>query len=126
MRNLHQLDRWRDRSPEVIAAYGSAGDAENGAFLISSPTDRQLMRVIASAGGGWEHVSVSRPTRLPNWLEMAHVKELFFEDTETVMQLHVPAADHVNCHPHCLHLWRPLGQMIPRPPTWMVGPTPRI
>jgi hypothetical protein len=38
---------------------------------------------------------------------MAFVKRLFFRDDETAMQLHVPASDHVNQHPYCLHLWRP-------------------
>jgi hypothetical protein len=47
---------------------------------------------------------------------MAFVKDLFWLPTETVMQLHVPAAAHRNLHPYCLHLWRPIGQEIPRPP----------
>lgn len=35
----------------------------------------------------------------------------------------VPKRDHINCHPHCLHLWRPLKGRIPLPPSEMVGPT---
>ena len=31
----------------------------------------------------------------------------------------------LDCHPHCLHLWRPLDAEIPRPPGWMVGPANR-
>ena len=54
---------------------------------------------------------------------MEQVKRLFFRDDETAMQLHVQPADHINCHPHCLHLWRPHGVEIPRPPAFMVGPT---
>jgi len=122
MRNLHLLDAFRDTSPVVVDRYGSTGDETCGAFLVPSPIDRQLMRVIASVGMGWDHVSVSRSSRCPNWPEMEHVKHLFFRDDETAMQLHVPRDDHVNFHPHCLHLWRPLVGEIPRPPSIMVGP----
>ena len=81
------------------------------------------LRVIASVGMGWEHVSVSTETRTPSWEEMEYVKRAFWEPYETVMQLHVPEAEHVNCHPFCLHLWRPLWTegKIPRPPNFMVG-----
>ena len=80
------------------------------------------MRVLATVGDGWDHVSVSRKTRCPNWPEMESVKRLFFFDRETVMQLHVPVAEHISYHDFCLHLWRPLESEIPRPPGWMVGP----
>jgi len=65
------------------------------------------MRVMASAGMGWDHVSISRQNRCPNWPEMEHIKRLFFRDDETAMQLHVPPSDHISIHPYCLHLWRP-------------------
>jgi hypothetical protein len=52
---------------------------------------------------------------------MEQVKRLFFRDDETAMQLHVPPSDYVNAHPYTLHLWRPLDQEIPRPPSVMVG-----
>lgn len=121
MRDLRVLDVYRDPGGELLA-YGERGDATAGVFLVPSPIDGGPMRVIASAGDGWDHVSVSRRNRCPNWPEMEHVKRLFFRDEETAMQLHVPPADHVNCHPHCLHLWRPLAGEIPRPPSIMVGP----
>ncbi len=100
------------------------GDETCGAFLVPSPIDGARLRVIASAGGGWDHVSVSRPKRCPNWPEMDHVKRLFFDDSEVVVQFHVPAADHVNLAEFCLHLWRPQDVDVPRPPSWMVGPVP--
>jgi hypothetical protein len=79
---------------------------------------------MASSEFGWEHVSVSRINRCPNWPEMSHIKTLFFKDDETVMQLHVPSSDHINEHPNCLHLWRPTSTEIPRPFDWMVGGNP--
>jgi hypothetical protein len=118
MRNLRLLDIYR---LDCTATHGSSGDERSGAFRIESPIDGGVLHVIASNGGGWDHVSVSRVNRCPNWPEMSYVKELFFGDV-TVMQLHVPADDHIDCHPHCLHLWRPHDQEIPRPPAWMVGP----
>jgi hypothetical protein len=121
MRNLKLLDKYRCSDKGVIAYYGWDGDDTCGVFAVPSPIDGGMLRIIASAGGNWEHVSVSRKNRCPNWPEMSHIKGLFFRDTETVMQLHVPTADHVNDHPNCLHLWRPIFQEIPRPPGWMVG-----
>jgi len=52
---------------------------------------------------------------------MCFVKELFFLPSECVMQLHPPEADYVNNHAYCLHLWRPIGEAIPRPPADFVG-----
>lgn len=123
MRNLHLLDIYRDTGPEVRAFYGSTGDHETGVFNVPSPVDSAVLRVIATSGEGWDHVSVSRRNRCPNWPEMEHIKRLFFKDDETAMQLHVPPSDHISIHPYCLHLWRPLNAEIPRPPSIMVGPT---
>lgn len=121
MKNLFTLNEFRVVNADILRHFGNAGDETCGMFLISSPIDGRGMKVIASSDCGWDHVSVSRPNRCPNWPEMAHVKSLFFEEDECVMQLHVPTADHVNDHPYCLHLWRPHDAEIPRPPSWMVG-----
>ncbi len=79
------------------------------------------LRVIASWGMGWDHVSVSLSTRCPTWDEMSWVARTFFPG-EYAMQLHVPESDHRNFHPFCLHLWRPQNSDIPTPPGWMVAP----
>jgi hypothetical protein len=78
--------------------------------------------VIASSDDGWDHVSVSRRNRCPNWPEMAYIKKLFFQKDVTVMELHVPESQHINLHPNCLHLWCPQDAEIPRPPAYMVAP----
>lgn len=122
MKNLHELDAYRITNPAILRyTNGWAGDETCGAFLVASPTDRRQLRIIASAGMGWDHVSVSREKRCPNWPEMAHVKSLFFEATESAMELHVPQSEHVNNHPFCLHLWRPHTGEIPMPPSILVG-----
>ena len=89
---------------------------------VANTTLPENTKLIASSGEGWDHVSVSRSSRCPNWPEMEHIKRLFFLDHETAMQLHVPPSEHVNHHPYCLHIWRPLGVEIPVPPSIMVGP----
>ena len=82
------------------------------------------LRIITSFGFGWDHVSVSLPDRTPTWEEMVLVKSLFFTDEEPVIQFHVPLVWKINCHPHCLHLWRLQAGDIPLPPRWMVGSYP--
>lgn len=95
---------------------------EDGAFDLRMPTGSRAF-AIASVGEGWEHVSVSMATRVPTWEEMCWVKRLFWQEEDCVVQYHPPKSDYVNCHPFCLHLWRPLDQQMPRPPSWMVVPT---
>lgn len=69
----------------------------------------------------YEHVSVSLPTRCPTWREMCLVKFLFWEDHELVVQFHPPKSEHINVHPYCLHLWKPVDFDIPLPDALTVG-----
>jgi hypothetical protein len=94
------------------------GDRYNGCFVIPV----RGMVIVVSTGEGWEHVSVSLKDRCPTWDEMEWAKHKFWEDGDTVMQLHVPTSDHLNFHRYCLHLWRPLNCEIPRPPGIFVAP----
>lgn len=68
----------------------------------------------------WEHVSLRardyKGERTPTWAEMCHAKDLFWDDTECVIQFHPPKCDYVNHHKYVLHLWKPVGQEISRPP----------
>ena len=95
-------------------------DGNNGLFFVSYKS--AILKCIASDGAGWEHVSVSLPHRCPNWSEMCHVKKVFWDPDDVVMQLHPPESQYVNHHPFCLHLWRPIGVDIPLPPSFLVGP----
>lgn len=118
MKDLTELNAYRRHSP----FHGWEGDKTCGLFELPSPRTAATLRCIASTGDGWDHVSVSLPNRCPNWIEMEHVKRAFFKDDETAMQLHVPASDHINAHPYCLHLWRPNdGRNIPRPPPELIA-----
>lgn len=115
MRNLVHLERRR------IRPFG--GDAHNGAFGLVAPGTRATLHVIATTGGGWDHISVTvaGERRCPFWPEMAWVKDQFFEPGEAVMQLHPARSQYVNNHPFCLHLWKPQAIEIPLPPVTMVG-----
>jgi hypothetical protein len=98
----------------------------NGLFIV--PFEGRRFRVIASNGGGWEHVSVSIPgeKRTPTWDEMCHIKDRFWTEGDVVIQYHPTKEDYVNHHPYTLHLWRREAwngaRDIETPPTWMIGP----
>jgi hypothetical protein len=98
-------------------------DGPNGAFRVWGPKGTALT-MIASAGDDeypWEHVSISTSSRVPNWDEMCWIKDQFWEPHECVVQYHPPKSDYVNNHPNVLHLWRPLDQPLPMPPSILVG-----
>ena len=121
MRNLHEIDGYRLKGADIVELYGSTGDGGNGVFELRSSFDGAPLLVVASNGDGWDHVSVSCGRRLPTYQDMQDVFRLFFRDDETAMQLHVPPNEHINCHPNCLHLWRPQLQAIPKPGTYMIA-----
>lgn len=87
--------------------------------------DRGDMRLIAYDGetriDRWEHVSVSieKKNRCPTWEEMCFAKDLFWDETECVLQFHPPKSVYVNNHPYVLHLFRlkDFNQPMPDPRT---------
>ena len=134
MRNLLELQQYR-RIDWEIRAFKMLGDSGNGCFVVPFVAEPHVrvqeatgtaavvqLNCIASNGHGWDHVSVSVEDRCPTWAEMSHVYSLFALPNEAWMQLHVPSRDHVNFHPHCLHLWRPHRRGLQLPPSYMVGP----
>lgn len=92
--------------------------AEDGvsAFVNPAVSKGANLRVIASCGGGWDHVSVSLPNRCPTWAEMAAVKDMFFKPDEMAVEYHPAESDYVNLHPFCLHIWRSQTETMPKPP----------
>jgi hypothetical protein len=126
--SFHVPNKYRLRTGQGM--YNSDDSyGNNGAFSWyygnkADPSDpkNEAIRVIASDGGGWEHVSVSFEHRTPTWEEMCHVKDTFWDPEDCVVQFHPPQSEYVNFHPFCLHLWRPTGYEIVTPPMYMVGP----
>lgn len=99
-----------------ILKSGSDGGLGNVCFLGSN----KPMLVHWSNGGGWDHVSVSYPSRTPTWEEMCFVKNLFFLPEEIAVEYHPAKSEYKNLHPHCLHIWRYQAMAIPTPPILFV------
>lgn len=122
MKNLHTLDSYRLTEKER-ELYGIKGDEGFGVFKVY--VDGKSFFVIASDGGGWEHVSVSPCNKkrkvCPTWEEMCAIKDLFFDPEERVVQFHPSRSEYVNDHPYCLHLWRWKEGDFPHPPMIFVG-----
>ncbi len=95
----------------------------HGAFFIPRLGGNEApLKIIATAGNHeipWEHVSVSLPSRCPNWNEMCLIKDIFWDKEDLVIQLHPPESQYVNNHSYCLHLWRKAGtnDFLETPPT---------
>lgn len=128
MKDFTEVNKYRVRqgptgSSDEIGKYG----------MFEIPMKGRSKAVVMAADGDeteWEHVSVHIRyankkgkwiLRTPTWEEMCLIKEMFWDDDETVMQLHPPKSQYVNNHNHCLHLWRPQTQEIPLPPKILVG-----
>lgn len=108
------INKYRNKKAARMI-YRNAGDDHNGVFSI--PAEGYALSVIASDGGGWDHVSVSRTDgETPTWNDMCRIKDLFFDAGETVVQFHPKKSEYVNTHAGCLHLWKKQGQEIELPP----------
>lgn len=98
----------------------------NGMFEFALPGEARRIRCLASNGEGWQHVSVSfgsRSKTCPPWELMCRIKDMFWEDTDAVIQIHPAKSEYVNFHPACLHLWRCIdGREQPLPHWLLVGP----
>lgn len=109
------IEGYRVHMHHMPIAFGN-----NGSFVIYYK-GRELL-VIASDGGGWDHVSVSlRNEKTPNWADMCFIKDLFFEETETVVQYHPKKSEYVNNHSGCLHMWKKQNSEFELPPSIFVG-----
>lgn len=81
----------------------------------------RLYNVIASNGGGWDHVSIDpiNSSHTTTWDVMCVLKDICFND-ETVIEYHPSKENYVNIREHCLHLWKPQNTAIPVPPKLFV------
>ena len=118
-----ELEPYRIRSGVLETDPGDP----RGAFLypFKQGARNRTLKLIVSEGDErvrWEHVSVSiaavKPSEkiIPTWRMMAHVKDLFWDPEDVVIQIHPARSSYVNMHPGTLHLWRPLDVEIPLPP----------
>jgi len=112
--NNQEINKYRLRQ------YSLDKDGNNGAFRVPY-LGRYYLQIIVSDGLDWDHVSVSLPNRCPTWEEMSFIKDLFFDENETVVQFHPKKSEYVNNHPFCLHLWRKQEQEHELPPSIFTG-----
>lgn len=122
-----KVSDWKTlNSGRVRTGQFASDDSYGFAGMFYVTADNQLVKIVASDEMGWQHVSVSlahRPQCTPNWKTMCHVKDLFWEPEDVVVQFHPKKSEYVNHHPGCLHLWRCTdGREFPTPPTFMIGP----
>jgi hypothetical protein len=123
------LNECRVRNGFAAQWVSTDDDGMNGAFIIPFHDGPKIYRLgcIASDQQGWEHVSVTDQSTkrshlvCPTWEMMCRVKRAFWDNEETVIEYHVPMSEWISEHPGCLHLWRPIGIDIPRPPSLFVG-----
>ena len=117
MEKFKKLEKYRHRQ----GPYGSAIGDNFGLFFI--PRTKYQLKVICSPLGEeeWDHVSVSTPRKTPTWEDMCLIKDLFFDEAETVIQFHPKKSEYVNNHPHCLHLWRSTKTEHELPDSILVG-----
>ena len=133
MRSSNHLEKYRvTHHPTQPQFNTTAADGMNGVFNIPYPEDHKIDFVVIVSDGSdenakveWEHVSVRARSmgsnrkwyeRVPNWREMCHIKDLFWNPDEVVVQFHPRKEDYVNIHPNVLHLWRWTGGEMPTPP----------
>jgi hypothetical protein len=107
----------------VNTHFGAPNEGRNGRFVMQGPCGAKLhINSWDHKKYGWEQVAVSTDRkRCPNWLEMCHVKNLFWDEQEMVIQIHPPLSEYVKNSRHCLHLWRPTREAIPAPPSHLAG-----
>lgn len=79
--------------------------------------------IIASTCAGWEHVSVCplKKSYVPSWDDMCLIKDIFWKENESVIQIHPPKEEYVNNLSNCLHLWICTYKEMVLPPSILVG-----
>ena len=121
MKNLSHLEEYRVKYhfkiPDKIRHEHAIGR-----FYIPNNKGTKIYCVVASNLTGWEHLSISLRTTLDpeipverfiSWEEINELKNMFFEDFETVM-LFDPIIEQV-CWNYVIHLWRNPYQSLVRP-----------
>lgn len=121
-----EFDNFTESGRILTGEFRSSPKNRYGAFVLRCPFTNERLTIIVvdsdtfaregRSETAWDHVSVSTQRRCPTWEEMCWVKDLFFEDTECVVQYHPEKKDYVNEHEYVLHLWRCPSVPFPMPP----------
>ncbi len=115
MRPIEEIKATRNLFIETEAP----NDGMGGCYYDSISNKR--LNFIFSYQMGWEHLSVSMPSRTPTWEQMCKMKDIFWGKDEACVEYHPKEEDYVNNHQHCLHIWKPTDVELPTPPSILVG-----
>ncbi len=105
--------------PKGHSHFSDESFGNNGVFRLVISKKNKL-NIMASDGGGWDHVSVSAKGKTPSYYEMKKVRRLFWGDDDVVVEYHMGEKDHINIHSNVLHLWCWQGGKFPTPPKLFV------
>lgn len=106
-------------TPRVMIEAETENDGMGG--KVYDITTGKWLNFIFSYQMGWEHLSVSMPSKTPSWDQMCMMKDIFWNKDEACVQYHPKEEDYVNMHKHCLHIWKPTEVELPIPPHILVG-----
>lgn len=107
------------KTPNLMIEAEAENDGMGGRYY--DRINGKWLNFIFSYQLGWEHLSVSMPSRTPSWEQMCMMKDVFWNKDEVCVQYHPREEDYVNNHQHCLHIWKPTEQELPTPPSILVG-----
>lgn len=133
--SFHAPEKYREITGK-LATTKEAGP--NGVFHIPIYKDRFFtgrqitignLQCIASNEKGWEHLTVAvvnnskseMAKRKPTIDEIEKVKNLFWDDTDTVVIFFPDKTKYHNPFPTVVHLWRQIGSIYSLPTEIMTG-----
>lgn len=115
MKNIEEIKK----TPNLFIEAETKNDGMGGKYY--DKYTGKWLNFIFSYQMGWEHLSVSMPSRTPTWDQMCIMKDIFWNKNEACVEYHPREEDYVNNHKHCLHIWRPTHEPLPTPPSILVG-----
>lgn len=115
MKSLEEIRK----TPNLVIEAEAENDGMGGKYY--DRVNNKWLNFIFSYQMGWEHLSVSMPSKTPSWEQMCMMKDVFWNKDEACVQYHPKEEDYVNMHQHCLHIWKPTEQELPTPPHILVG-----
>lgn len=98
---VRQAGRQRHLPPDIVEA--AAWEGPKRLTVVASLDDTPHGRLL--------HVSLSYPTRDPDWQTIKAVRDAFYPEWVDVMMVLPKAEDYVNLHEHCFQMWQ-------TPTTW--------
>lgn len=110
--------RWRCLG-QVQEPSGICIFSDTHAFLRNDGL-QAIFALEAHADGNWMHLSVSRPKKLPTWVELVSAKIDFLGPEVAAVQILPPESQWVNAHAYTLHLWHYLDG-----PRWPIVEGPK-